>query len=65
MLNDHVDINDKPFRKSFPYLATPWSGQEWYAGGGPNQTIYPVPAQGSMKDDDDQRDQQQQQDPQQ
>ena len=51
-LNDHVDVNDKPFRKSFPYLATPWQGQEWFAGGGPNQTIYPVPDPSSLNEDD-------------
>ena len=27
-LGDGVTQNDKPFRTSFPYLATPWSGYE-------------------------------------
>ncbi len=38
VLRDNVDINDKKFRKDFPYLATPHQGQEWFAGGGPSQT---------------------------
>ena len=42
VLNDHLDINDKPFRQSFPYLATPWQGQAWAAAGGPNQTVGPA-----------------------
>ena len=51
VLSDHLDINDKPFRQTFPYLATPWQGQDWNAGGGINQTVY-GPA-GSLPDTDD------------
>jgi hypothetical protein len=43
VLRDNVDINDKMFRASFPYLATPHQGQAWYAGGGPNQNLYGPP----------------------
>jgi hypothetical protein len=43
VLRDNLDINDKPFRNSFPYLATPHQGQAWFAGGGPNQQVYGIP----------------------
>ena len=29
VLNDGVNGNDKPFRETFPYVATPWQGQNW------------------------------------
>lgn len=43
VLRDNLDINDKPFRNSFPYLATPHQGQAWFAGGGPNQQTFGPP----------------------
>ena len=33
VLSDHLPKNDVPFRESFPYLATPHSGQQWHITG--------------------------------
>ena len=64
VLRDNIDKNDKPFRKRFPYLATPWQGQEWFAGDS-NQTMYNRSAADMPNEDGQQPEQQSdQEDPQ-